>query len=96
VTLDGDFTPLGEIKQKGGKTVITFAQERDIDPATIVSNTFEIEWPPRSGRPQTFPEIDRAAWFDLDHAREKINAGQAVFLDRLMAHVASPATEASP
>jgi predicted NUDIX family NTP pyrophosphohydrolase len=96
VTLDGDFTLLGEVKQKGGKVVIAFAQERDIDPATIVSNTFEIEWPPRSGRPQTFPEIDRAEWFDIDHAREKINAEQSAFLDRLMAHVASPATEASP
>ncbi len=86
-TLDGDFIPLGEIAQKGGKRVSVFAQERDLDPSTIVSNTFEIEWPPRSGRRQTFPEIDRAAWFDLDSAREKINAGQAALLDRLIAHV---------
>jgi predicted NUDIX family NTP pyrophosphohydrolase len=84
VTLDGDFIPLGEIKQKGGKTVIAFALERDLDPSTIASNTFTIEWPPRSGRQQTFPEIDRAEWFDLDGAREKINAGQAVLIDRLV------------
>jgi predicted NUDIX family NTP pyrophosphohydrolase len=96
VTLDGDFTPLGEIKQKGGKMVIAFAQERDLDPSTIASNTFTMEWPPRSGRQQTFPEIDRAEWFGLDAAREKINAGQSEFLDRLMAHAASPPTEASP
>ncbi|MBN8955320.1 MAG: NUDIX domain-containing protein [Rhizobiales bacterium] len=84
VTLAGDFIPLGEIKQKGGKTVIGFALERDLDPSTITSNTFAIEWPPRSGRQQTFPEIDRAEWFDLDAARAKINAGQAALLDRLV------------
>jgi predicted NUDIX family NTP pyrophosphohydrolase len=84
VTLDGDFTPLGEIKQKGGKMVIAFAQERDLDPSTIASDTFTIEWPPRSGRQQTFPEIDRAEWFGLDAAREKINAGQAELIDRLV------------
>jgi predicted NUDIX family NTP pyrophosphohydrolase len=83
VTLAGDFVALGEIKQKGGKTVIAFAVERDLDPSAIVSNTFDIEWPPRSGRRQTFPEIDRVAWFDLDTARDKINAGQAELLDRL-------------
>jgi predicted NUDIX family NTP pyrophosphohydrolase len=87
VTLDGDFIPLGEIKQKGGKMVIAFALERDLDPSTIASNTFTIEWPPRSGRQQTFPEIDRAEWFDLDTAREKINAGQAVLIDRLIDRV---------
>jgi predicted NUDIX family NTP pyrophosphohydrolase len=83
VTLAGDFVALGEIKQKGGKTVIAFALEHDLDPSAIVSNTFDIEWPPRSGRRQTFPEIDRVAWFDLDTARDKINAGQAELLDRL-------------
>ncbi|MGE0752228.1 MAG: NUDIX domain-containing protein [Variibacter sp.] len=84
VTLDGDFVALGEIKQKGGKTVIAFALECDLDPSAIVSNTFEIEWPPRSGRRQTFPEIDRVAWFDLDTAREKINASQAELIERLV------------
>ena len=84
VVLDGDFMPLGEIRQKGGKTVIAFAQERDSDPAAFASNTFEIEWPPRSGRRQTFPEIDRAEWFDLDTARAKINPSQAELLDRLV------------
>jgi predicted NUDIX family NTP pyrophosphohydrolase len=77
--------PLGEVRQKGGKTVLAFAQERDLDAAAIVSNTFELEWPPRSGRRQAFPEIDRAQWFDLDAARAKINPAQAVFLDRLAA-----------
>ncbi len=85
VALDGNLVPLGEIRQKGGKTVLAFAQERDLDPAAIVSNTFELEWPPRSGRRQAFPEIDRAQWFDLDAARTKINPAQAAFLDRLAA-----------
>jgi predicted NUDIX family NTP pyrophosphohydrolase len=77
--------PLGEVRQNGGNTVLAFAQERDLDAAAIVSNTFELEWPPRSGRRQAFPEIDRAQWFDLDAARAKINPAQAVFLDRLAA-----------
>src|SRR6478672_11788044 len=79
----GDALELGEIRQKSGKRVIAWAIEGDLDAASIVSNTFELEWPPRSGRVQTFPEVDRAAWFTLDAARTKILAAQAPFLDRL-------------
>jgi len=81
----GTLLPLGDIKQKGGKVVTAFAVEIDIDSRTIESNSFEIEWPPRSGRKQTFPEVDRAEWFDLATARSKINAAQCAFLDRLAA-----------
>jgi predicted NUDIX family NTP pyrophosphohydrolase len=80
---EGDFVPLGEVRQKGGKTVVAWAFEGDLDPAAITSNTFKKEWPPRSGRWQTFPEIDRAAFFSLDEARTKINPAQAEFLSRL-------------
>jgi predicted NUDIX family NTP pyrophosphohydrolase len=82
-TLDVELRELGEIKQKGGKIVIAFAAEGDLDAGAIVSNTFEMEWPPRSGRTATFPEVDRAQWFGLDEARERINPAQAAFLDRL-------------
>jgi len=81
--------PLGEIRQKGGKAVHAWAFEGDLPPGfTPASNTFELEWPPRSGRRQSFPEIDRAEMFPLETAREKINAAQAVFLDRLQAILA--------
>jgi predicted NUDIX family NTP pyrophosphohydrolase len=79
----GTVTDLGEIRQAGGKTVRAWAVEGDLDAATIVSNTFELEWPPRSGRTQVFPEIDRAAWFDLETARSLIVQGQQPLLDRL-------------
>ena len=75
--------PLGDIRQRGGKTVTAFATETDIDVADIRSNTFEIEWPPRSGRKRDFPEVDRAGWFDLASARGRINEAQRTFLDRL-------------
>lgn len=74
---------LGEIRQHGGKLVTAFAAELDVDVRSVRSNTFEMEWPPRSGRRQAFPEVDRAEWFALDAAREKINAGQRPLLDRL-------------
>jgi predicted NUDIX family NTP pyrophosphohydrolase len=82
-TLDTQLRELGEVKQKGGKVVVAFAAEGDLDADAIVSNTFEMEWPPRSGRRATFPEVDRAAWFGLDEARRRINPAQAAFLDRL-------------
>jgi len=85
---DGPMVELGEIQQKGGKFVVAWAVEGDLDPATAVSNTFEMEWPPKSGRLQAFPEIDRVEWFDLPTARAKIKAAQSPFLDRLVA--ASP------
>jgi predicted NUDIX family NTP pyrophosphohydrolase len=74
---------LGEIRQKGGKRVVAWAVEGDLDPAGAVSNMFDMEWPPRSGRTQAFPEVDRVEWFDLHDARAKIRAAQAPFLDRL-------------
>lgn len=75
---------LGEVKQRGGKVVTAFAAELDIDPRSIRSNTFDIEWPPRSGKLQRFPEVDRADWFALEAAHERINAGQRPLLDRLV------------
>ena len=82
---DSALDDLGSVMQKSGKVVFGFAVAGDLDPATLVSNTFELEWPPRSGRTQAFPEIDRAEWFDLDTAREKLNPAQAAFVDRLEA-----------
>ena len=73
----------GEFKVVGGKLVVAFAAEGDLDAGAIVSNTFELEWPPRSGRMQQFPEIDRAGWFSLADARTKLVKGQVGFLDRL-------------
>jgi predicted NUDIX family NTP pyrophosphohydrolase len=82
-TLDGDFRALPPIKQAGGKWVHAWAVAGDLDPATLVSNEFEMEWPPRSGKNSRFPEIDRGAWFSLAEARIKINKGQAALLDAL-------------
>ena len=84
-TIAGEMTPLGDIRQKAGKTVSAFATEGDFDPATLASNSFEMEWPPRSGRVASFPEVDRAGWFALADAREKIIEGQRPLLDRLEA-----------
>jgi predicted NUDIX family NTP pyrophosphohydrolase len=81
----GALQPLGTIRQRGGKEVEAFALEGDFDPAALRCNAFEIEWPPRSGRVQSFPEIDRVAWFGLDEARRRMLPAQAVFLDRLLA-----------
>ena|SRR5215211_5623969 len=80
---EGPTIELGEIRQKSGKRVLAWAVEGDLDTETAVSNSFEMEWPPRSGRLHEFPEIDRVAWFDLHEAREMIKAAQAPFLDRL-------------
>jgi len=81
----GELADLGEVRLKSGKTVVGFAAEGDLDAAAIVSNTFELEWPPRSGRRQAFPEVDRAGWFGLEAARAKLNPAQAAFIDRLEA-----------
>lgn len=86
--LSGPLQPLGAVRQKGGKRIVAFAAEDDFDPATLVSNRFEMEWPPRSGRRQSFPEIDRAEWFAPDVARDKINVAQLPLLDRLEALLA--------
>ena len=80
----GGYAELGEIKQPSRKLVAAFAVEGDFDPATLKSNLFELEWPPQSGRKQSFPEVDRARWFTLAEARDKIQPGQAPFLDRLL------------
>jgi predicted NUDIX family NTP pyrophosphohydrolase len=78
--------PLGTFVQSRAKTVHAFAVEGDLDPATVTSNTFELEWPPRSGTMQPFPEIDRAAWLTLDEARARIVTGQRPILDALAQH----------
>jgi predicted NUDIX family NTP pyrophosphohydrolase len=78
-----ELTDLGSVRQRNGKVVVAFAAEGDLDPAGIRSNTFELEWPPRSGTMRAFPEVDRAAWFDLETAREKLIPAQAALLDRL-------------
>ncbi|MFF5480393.1 NUDIX domain-containing protein [Streptomyces sp. NPDC012935] len=83
---DGAAVPLGEVKQSGGKIVTVWAVEADLDPATVVPGTFVMEWPPRSGRTQEFPELDRVAWLGVDRAREVIVKAQAAFLDRLAEH----------
>lgn len=83
LALDCPLIALSPIRQKGGKRVLAWAAEADFDPASLVSMTFEMEWPPRSGRRQTFPEIDRAEWFDLDTARRKINAAQRNLIDEI-------------
>jgi len=74
---------LGEVTQRNRKVVTAWALEGDLDAGAIHSNTFELEWPPRSGRMQAFPEVDRAAWFSVANARERVNPTQAAFLDRL-------------
>lgn len=81
----GNLTALGEVRQAGGKIVTAWALEGDIDPEKIVSNNFEMIWPPKSGKTQSFPEIDRAGWFGLEEAGEKILDGQRPFLERLAA-----------
>jgi len=83
LVLTGDFIAIDPITQKGGKKVYAWAVEGDIDHETIISNTFEIEWPPRSGKKQIFPEVDKAAWFDVETAKLKINAAQAGLIESL-------------
>jgi predicted NUDIX family NTP pyrophosphohydrolase len=80
---DGRLIELGEIRQKGGKLVVAWALEGDLDTSRAVSNTFETEWPPGSGEWRTFPEIDRVEWFDVQSAHAKIKQSQTPFLDRL-------------
>ncbi len=83
-TVDGDFICLGHLKQSGGKVVHAWAVEADFDASGIQSNTFSMEWPPRSGKKQEFPEVDRAGWFDIETSRAKMVKGQAAFVDRLL------------
>jgi predicted NUDIX family NTP pyrophosphohydrolase len=90
-SLSGLLKPLGDIRQRGGKRVTAFAVEGDLDVDAIKSNMFEIEWPPKGGKIQSFPEVDRAAWFDLPAAHVKILESQRTFLDRLVDHTAASA-----
>ncbi len=90
-----DVLPLGEVKQAGGKVLTVWAAEGDLDAAATHSNTFSLEWPPRSGRIQEFPEIDRAAWMPVDEARTKLVRGQVPLLDRLLDRLLA-ALDASP
>jgi predicted NUDIX family NTP pyrophosphohydrolase len=80
----GDFQPLGTVKQPSGKVIHAWAAESDFDARNVKSNLFSMEWPPRSGRMGEFPEVDRAGWFSIEQAREKIIKGQAPFLERLL------------
>jgi predicted NUDIX family NTP pyrophosphohydrolase len=87
---EGEILSLGEIRQKAGKRVIAFAVRGDFDPADLVPGTFEMQWPPRSGRTQSFPELDRVAWFDLAAAKAKVVKGQISLLHRLAEVVSTP------
>ena len=80
---EGELHALGEVKQKSGKVIYAWASEADLDVTTVKSNSFEVEWPPKSGQMQQFPEVDKVAWFSLKAALKKIVPGQAVFLERL-------------
>lgn len=82
-----DLIELGSVQQKGGKVVHAWAAEGEFDPARLDSNTFAMEWPPRSGVEREFPEVDRAEWFTPDEARQKIIAAQDEFVDRLLDHL---------
>lgn len=86
-SLQGTLVPLGSLRQAGGKVVEGFALKQELDVAAVVSNRFEIEWPPRSGRRQSFPEIDAARWFTLAEAEATILPSQQPFLDRLADHL---------
>jgi predicted NUDIX family NTP pyrophosphohydrolase len=80
----GRLAPLAELRLSGSKRLVTYALEGDFDPAQVVSNSFEMEWPPRSGRKQSFPEVDRAAWFGLDQAALKLHLGQRPLIEALL------------
>ncbi len=87
----GPFTPLTAVKQRGGKLVHAWAFEDDCDPGTLISNTFTMEWPPKSGRQMEFPEVDRADFFDIETARSKINPAQIGLIDELERLLGEPA-----
>jgi predicted NUDIX family NTP pyrophosphohydrolase len=89
MAVDGEFLDLGAHRQPGGKMVRAWALEGDFDPAALRSNTFSLEWPPRSGRTAEFPEVDRAVWFSLGEALEKINKGQRPIIEALVERLAN-------
>lgn len=82
--ISGSFYPLTPLKQSSGKIIYAWAVEADIDAQKIVSNLFELEWPPHTGQKKKFPEVDRGAWFSIDEARKKIHRGQEKFIDELL------------
>lgn len=84
VEVTGDWLSLSAVKQKSGKLIHAWAVEQNVDAANIVSNTFELEWPPKSGKTILVPEVDKAGWFTISDAREKINPAQAAFIDELV------------
>jgi predicted NUDIX family NTP pyrophosphohydrolase len=86
----GDFIELGELKQPGGKIVSAWAFEGDLDAHDLRSNTFEMEWPPRSRRKMEFPEVDRGSWYSMEEARRRLMPGQITFVDRLVQKVGIP------
>ncbi len=97
VTPSGDFLPLTPVRQKGGKTIQAWAFEGDADPAVLHSNTFSMKWPPQTGKTREFPEVDRAGWFGLEEAAQKINPAQAALLQELARLLAArrPAADSS-
>ena len=90
IDVEGELIPLGSIRQKNGKQVVAWAVEGDYDCSRLRSNTFTMEWPPKSGRERAFPEVDRAEWFAPDVARSKMHTGQAELIDRLLATLSAP------
>jgi predicted NUDIX family NTP pyrophosphohydrolase len=94
LAVTGQAIPLGPVRQAGGKTVLAWAVEGDLDPAELASNHFSMEWPPRSGRLASFPEVDRGGWFAFPEARSKILKGQVGLIDRLEAWLAERAAQA--
>jgi predicted NUDIX family NTP pyrophosphohydrolase len=84
---DGPLKLLTELKLSGSKRLVAYALQGEFDPAAVVSNSFEMEWPPRSGRKQSFPEVDRAAWFDLGQAARKLHLGQRPLIEALLRHL---------
>src|SRR5258706_810405 len=86
-SISGDFIPLTTVKLKSGKHVKAWALQMDIDATAVKSNTFSLEWPPRSGKKIEVPEVDKADWYDLEEARKKINAGQVPLLEELAANI---------
>jgi predicted NUDIX family NTP pyrophosphohydrolase len=86
----GNFIELGELRQPGGKVVSAWAFEGDFDANDLRSNTFEMEWPPRSGRKMEFPEVDRGSWYSVEEARRRLTPGQIIFVDQLLQKVGIP------
>ena len=87
VKLEGDFSELSAVKLKSGKVIFAWSILQDLDASSITSNTFETEWPPKSGKMQSFPEVDKAGWFDAATAIEKINPAQAQFIREVVSHL---------